>query len=193
MPGIASAATHTGKVSGIGVSPILSGHGGFGLYNFTITSDNPGDVVFPFVERRQAAAIASRRPRAPATTRSKLRTEADLSLDNSEREHDRRRLHRRGPAPRVDPAQLVQEQPERRDRRPGRLRTRARSGSSRTRARGNSIKIGGGNAPNEVAAAGRATQLLADSATYYASVKNAADLSIDGGADLQTCADTAAP
>src|ERR1700712_3731831 len=45
VPGIASAATHTGSVSGLSTSNSLKS--GFALYHFHIQSDTPGDTA-PF-------------------------------------------------------------------------------------------------------------------------------------------------
>ena len=56
-------------------------------------------------------------------------------------------------------------------------------------SQGDAVKLTG-SSDNEKAAAAEATQLLADSLTYAGSVNNAAALTVDGGADLQTCSCT---
>jgi uncharacterized repeat protein (TIGR01451 family) len=190
LPGIASAATHTGKVSGIGVSPSLSGHGGFGLYHFNIAPAHTGDVFsYPFVTGDKIGHCVEATVGAGNNT-STLRTEGDLSLDNSDVANTIGAGFTTG-AQRIEWILLSSYKNSPGD-------STGVQGAAHQSAiwqltnpsSGNSIKIGGGSA-NEVAAAGRATQLLADSATNYASVKNAAALSIVGGADLQTCANTA--
>ena len=190
LPGLASAATHDGKVSGIGVNPSLSGHGGFGLYNFTINPVHTGDVFsYPFVTGAKIGHCVEATVGAGNNT-STLRTGSDLSLDNSDAQNTIGAGFTPG-AQRIEWILLSSYKYSPGD-------STGVQGAAHQSAiwqltnpsSGNSIKIGGGSA-NEVAAAGRATQLLADSATNYAKVTNAANLSIDGGADLQTCANTA--
>ena len=190
LPGLASAATHDGKVSGIGVNPSLSGHGGFGLYNFTISPVHTGDVFsYPFVTGAKIGHCVEATVGAGNNT-STLRSGSDLSLDNSDAQNTIGAGFTAG-AQRIEWILLSSYKYSPGD-------STGVQGAAHQSAiwqltnpsSGNSIKIGGGSA-NEVAAAGRATQLLADSATNYAKVNNTANLSIDGGADLQTCANTA--
>jgi uncharacterized repeat protein (TIGR01451 family) len=190
LPGIASADTHTAKVSGIGVSPSLAGHGGFGLYNFTIAPAHTGDVFsYPFVTGSKIGHCVEATSGAANTT-SNLLTGSNLSLDNSDVQNTIGAGFTPG-AQRIEWILLSSYKYSPGD-------SSGVQGAAHQSAiwqltnpsQGNSIKIGGTSA-NEVAAAGRATQLLTDSATNYASVNNAAALSIVGGADLQTCANTA--
>jgi uncharacterized repeat protein (TIGR01451 family) len=190
VPGLASAATHKGSVSSIYVAPSLMGtnNGGFGLYNFTIASDSP--AVFPFaggpkqghcVEATQSAG------KNPTT----LNTEADLTLGNANNSIG---TGFTVGAQRVEWILLSSYKNS---------KTNVGEAAAHQSAiwhltNPNSpqvinIAVNGTSTADRKTqsdAAAESAQLLTDSATYYASVKNAADLSVDGGATLQTCAGT---
>ena len=187
VPGIASAATHTGKVSNIFVSPVLQGHGGFGLYNFNIASSTPGDT-YPFASGSKIGHCVEATVGAGTTT-TNLLTEGDLSLNNGDAQNTIGAGFTTG-AKRVEWILLNSYKYSPGD-------ATGVEGAAHQSAiwqltnpgSGSSILVGG-TSVNEKAAAARASQLLTDSATYAASVTNGAALSIDGGADLQTCAGT---
>jgi uncharacterized repeat protein (TIGR01451 family) len=187
VPGVASAATHTATVSNITVSPALAGHGGFGLYGFKIASATPGDS-YPFASGDKIGHCVEATVGAGTNT-SQLLTEGDLSLNNSDAANAIGAGFTTG-AKRVEWILLNSYKYSQAD-------ATGVEGAAHQSAiwqltnpsSGSSVLVGGASA-NEHAAAARATQLLADSSTYAASVSNAASLSIDGGADLQTCGGT---
>ena len=187
LPGIASAATHSAGVDTITTSPSLAGNGGFGYYHFKVTSSTPGDT-FPFssglkdghcVEATQGAGKSS----------ATLRTGSDLQLSNSDPLNTIGNGFTTG-AQRIEWILLSSAKYSPTD-------SSGVQGAAHQSAiwhltnpsSPNVIDIKGTSTDDQTAIA-RAAQLLADSATYFASVNNAAALSVDGGATLQTCAGT---
>ena len=168
LPGLASAATHTARSRASASRPSLSGHGGFGLYNFTISPVHTGRRLLVSVRHwREDRALrrGDRRRRQQHVDAS--HRQRSLARQQRRAEHDRRRLHHGRPA-RSSGSCSARTSTARATRPASRApRTRARSGSSRTRARATSIKIGGGKRQRG-SRCRRATQLLTDSATNYA-------------------------
>jgi uncharacterized repeat protein (TIGR01451 family) len=188
LPAFASAATHSATVTNISVTPSLAGHGGFGLYKFDVATTQTGDA-FPFLTGTKTGHCVEATVGSKNKNTSSLLTDTDLSLANDDAANTLGTGLTTG-AQRVEWILLS---------------SNNSSPSDGTGVQGaahqsaiwhltnpsatNVINITGSSA-NEVAAAARASQLLADSATYFASVKNGAALSVDGGSTLQTCAGT---
>jgi uncharacterized repeat protein (TIGR01451 family) len=185
VPGIASAATHPGSVSGLSTTNSLKS--GFGLYHFHIASDTPGDDA-PFGSGDKIGHCVE------ATigwgkNKSTLRTGADLSLDNTDAQNTLGQGFGIG-AQRVEWILLTSY----RDSPGDSTGVEAAAHQSAiwqltNPSQGDAVKLTGPSV-EEKAAAAKATQLLTDSVTYAGSVNNAADLTVDGGADLQTCSCT---
>ena len=136
------------------------------------------------------SATVSRRPSGSATTDvDAAHRQRSLARQQRCAEHDRRRLHHRCPARRVDPARLLQEQPRRRHGVEGAAHQSAiwqLTNPSSPQLDQDHRQLEPTSRPRPRAR----PSSLADSATNFASVNNTADLSVDGGADLQTCAGT---
>jgi uncharacterized repeat protein (TIGR01451 family) len=189
LPALASAATHPAKVTNITVSPILSGHSGFGLYHFDVGAAKAGDTfAFPFSTGSKIGHCVEATQLAGNNT-STLRTDGDLSLANADAANTIGMGLTNG-AKRVEWILLDSYRTSPGD-------ATGVEGAAHQSAiwhltnpsSPNVIDIAG-SSTNDKNAAARAAQLLADSATYFASVDNTGGLSIDGGAALHTCAGT---
>jgi uncharacterized repeat protein (TIGR01451 family) len=189
LPAIAGAATHTAKVSNITTSPSLAGHGGFGLYRFDVSAVNAGDsFAYPFSTGSKIGHCVEATQLAGANT-STLRTDGDLSLANADA------ANTIGTGLTTGAKRLMWILLDSYRNSPGDA-TGVEGAAHQsaiwhlTNPSSPSVIDITGSSTNEKAAAARAAQLLADSATYFASVSNGGDLSIDGGAALHTCAGT---
>jgi uncharacterized repeat protein (TIGR01451 family) len=189
LPGVAGAATHAAKVGNISVSPSLAGHPEFGLYRFDVTAASPGDsFAFPFLTGSKIGHCVEATVLANNNA-STLRTTSDLSLSNSDPANTLGNGLTVG-AQRVEWILLDSYRASPGD-------ATGVEGAAHQSAiwhltnpsSPNVIDISGGSA-NEKAAIARSAQLVTDSQTSYASVNNAADLSVDGGASVQTCGGT---
>ncbi len=190
IPAVAGAATHSAKVTNISVSPSLAGHTGFGLDHFDVGAVNTGDTfAYPFTTGSKIGHCVEATLGMANDLTATLRTDGDLSLDNSDAQNAIGAGFTPG-AQRVEWILLDSYKTSPSD-------SSGVEGAAHQSAiwqltnpsSGNAVKITGAST-NEQNAAARATQLLGDSAVHFASVNNAADLSIDGGAALHTCAGT---
>jgi uncharacterized repeat protein (TIGR01451 family) len=189
LPGIAGAATHPAKVGNLTVSPALAGHNGFGLYGFDVTAVSPGDsFAFPFLTGSKIGHCVEATVLANNSTAT-LRTDTDLSLSNSDPGNTIGTGLTTG-AQRVEWILLdsYRNSPGDATGVQGAAHQSAIWHLTNPSSPG-TINITGSSA-NELAAASLSAKLVSDSQTNYASVTNVADLSIDGGADAQTCAGT---
>jgi uncharacterized repeat protein (TIGR01451 family) len=189
LPGIAGAATHPAKVGNLTVSPALAGHGGFGLYHFDVTAVNSGDsFAFPFLTGSKIGHCVEATVLANNSTAT-LRTDTDLSLSNSDPANTIGSGLTTG-AQRVEWILLdsYRSSPGDATGVQGAAHQSAIWHLTNPSSPG-TINITGSSA-NELAAASLSAKLISDSQANYASVANVADLSIDGGADAQTCAGT---
>jgi uncharacterized repeat protein (TIGR01451 family) len=185
VPGIASAATHTGSVSALSTSNALKS--GFALYHFHIQSDTPGDTA-PFGSGDKVGHCVE------ATigwgkNSSTLRTGNDLSLDNTDAQNTIGSGFGFG-AQRVEWILLTSYRDS-----PGDA-TGVQAAAHQSAiwqltnpSQGDAVKLTG-TSDKEKDAAAKASQLLSDSLVYAGSVNNAAGLTVDGGADLETCSCT---
>jgi uncharacterized repeat protein (TIGR01451 family) len=189
LPGIAGAATHPAKVGNLAVSPSLAGHTGFGLYHFDVSAVNPGDsFAFPFLTGQKMGHCVAATVMANNSTAT-LRTDGDLSLSNG----DAANTIGSGLTVGAQRVEWIL------------LDSYLNSPGDATGVQGaghqsaiwhltnpsspSTIDITGPSA-DEVAAAALSAKLVTESQANYASVMNAADLSIDGGGDAQTCSGT---
>jgi uncharacterized repeat protein (TIGR01451 family) len=187
VPAVAGAATHTAKVGNLTVSPGLGR--GFGLYHFDVSAANAGDsFAFPFLTGSKIGHCVEATVLASNSTAT-LRTDGDLALSNGDAANTLGTGLTTGAqrvewilldSYRVSPGDATGVE--------GAAHQSAiwhlTNPSSPTY-----IDITGTSAP-EKAAAARSDELLTDSQANYASVKNTADLSVDGGSTLQTCSGT---
>jgi uncharacterized repeat protein (TIGR01451 family) len=185
VPGIASAATHTGAVSNMSTSNSLKS--GFALYHFHIASDTPGDDA-PFSSGDKFGHCVE------ATigwgkNQTDLLTGTDLSLDNTDAQNTIGHGFGIG-AQRVEWILLGSYRDSPGDASGVQAAAHQSAIWQLTNpSQGDAVKLTG-SSTNEKDAAAKATQLLTDSTTYAGTVSNAADLTVEGGADLETCSCT---
>ena len=189
LPGIAGAATHPAKVGNLTVSPSLAGHNGFGLYHFDVSAVNAGDsFAFPFLTGSKIGHCVEATVLANNSTAT-LRTDGDLALSNSDAANTLGTGFTAG-AQRVEWILLDSYRMSPGDASGVEAAAHQSAIWHLTNPSTPSIIDITGSSAAEQAAAARSAKLLADSAANYASVTNAAALSIDGGAATQTCAGT---
>ena len=183
VPGIASAATHTGAV-GMSTSNALKT--GFGLYHFHIASDTPGDVA-PFGSGDKVGHCVE------ATigwgkNSSNLLTGSDLSLDNTDAQNTIGHGFGIG-AQRVEWILLSSYRDSAGDSPAQAAAHQSAIWQLTNPSQGDAVKLTGSSSKEQDAAA-EATQLLTDSLIYAGSVTTPPPSAVDGGADLQTCSGT---
>ena len=189
LPAAANAATIAAKVSNITITPNLTAHAGFGLYHFDVAPVSSGDTIpFPFSGGSKIGHCVEANIIINSDTGT-LRSGDDLSLANN----DLANTLGTGLTPGAQQVEWILLDSYKNS--PGDA-TGVEAAAHQSAiwqltnpSSPNSTEITG-SSPNELAAAARAAQLVGDSATNYASVLNAANLSVDGGADLHTCSGT---
>jgi uncharacterized repeat protein (TIGR01451 family) len=189
LPAVANAATIAAKVSNITITPSLTAHAGFGLYHFDVSPISSGDTIpFPFAGGSKIGHCVEANIMINSDTGT-LRSGDDLSLANNDGANTLGTGLTPG-AQRVEWILLDSYKNSPGDATGVEAAAHQSAIWSLTNPSSpNSTTITGSSA-NELAAAARAAQLVGDSATNYASVLNAANLSVDGGADLHTCSGT---
>jgi uncharacterized repeat protein (TIGR01451 family) len=190
LPAVAGAATHPAKVSNITITPSLAGHAGFGLDHFDVNAITPGDpFAFPFVTGSKIGHCVEETIGIANDPTATLRTDGDLSLDNS----DPLNTIGAGNSPGAQRVEWILLDSYRTS--PGDasgVQGAAHQSAIWQLTNPSSTDAGriAGSSTDEQQASARATQLLADSAVYSPSVTNSAALSVDGGGALHTCAGT---
>ncbi len=191
LPGVASAATHAASVNTITTSPNLGGNNsGFGYYHFNIVSSTPGNTA-PFTSGLKDGHCIDATQGA-GSSNTLLRTGSDLKLSNPSDPLNTLGTGFTTGAQRLEWILLSSAKYSPMAADPTGVQGAAHQSAiwHLTNPSSPSVINIQGSTANDQAAIARSTQLLADSATYFASVNNAAALSVDGGATLQTCAGT---
>ena len=187
LPAVAGAATHPAKVGNLTVSPGLGQ--GFGLYRFDISAVNPGDsFAFPFLTGSKIGHCVEATVLAANATAT-LRTAGDLALSNTDPANTLGTGLTTG-AQRVEWILLDSYRTSPGDATGVEAAAHQSAIWHLTNPSSPNIINISGNSASDTAAIARSAQLVTDSQANYASVNNAADLSIDGGAAAQTCSGT---
>jgi uncharacterized repeat protein (TIGR01451 family) len=187
LPAVAGAATHTAKVGNLTVSPGL-GHG-FGLYHFDVSALNAGDsFAFPFLTGSKIGHCVEATELASNTTAT-LRTDGDLALSNADAANTLGTGLTTG-AQRVEWILLDSYRVSPGDATGVEGAAHQSAIWHLTNPSSPSYIDITGTSASEQAAAARSAQLVSDSQANYASVNNAANLSVGGGSAVQTCSGT---